>query len=94
MDVSIITFSEDYSKHGWVFKQNNKCYVQINNQTFGPYSKVDYLTFSKDGSKYGWIFKKIGSEKWYVQINDKTFGPYDYTWLSNLKISDDGSLYS
>jgi hypothetical protein len=70
-----LRFSNDGSKYGWRFGKDckytnepqiglypicNKYYIEINNQTYGPYDYVfDYgLRFSNDGSKYGWLFGK------------------------------------
>jgi hypothetical protein len=95
--VKYVKFSNDGSKYGWWFGKDCKygegCkqhYIQINNQTYGPYYYVYYFSFSNDGSKYGWRFVK--DYKSYIQINNQTYGPYDYVYYG-LRFSNDGSKY-
>ena len=64
-------------------KKDNKEYIQINNQTYGPYDYVISPYFSNDGSKYGWVFRK--DNQYYIQINDQTYGPYDKTKFTFTK---------
>ena len=54
-------FSNDGSKYGWEFGKDceyqkglyicNKYYIQLNNQTYGPYDKTKF-TFTKDNKVY------------------------------------------
>jgi hypothetical protein len=71
--------------------KNNKYYIQINNQIYGPYDNFLDFQFSKDGSKYGWTFIKDG--KYYIQLNNQTYGPYDYDYADYLRFSNDSSKY-
>jgi hypothetical protein len=66
-------------------KKDNKYFIQINNQTYGPYDYAYEPKFSNDGSKYGWRFEKDNDNKEYIQINDKTYGPYDYATFTFTK---------
>jgi uncharacterized protein YneF (UPF0154 family) len=90
--------SKDNKYVYFIFKniKYNKYYIQINNQTYGPYDDNPYVQFSNDGSKYGWDFKK--DSKHYIQINNQTYGPYDYIPRTGIygsvpKFSNDGSKY-
>jgi hypothetical protein len=84
-------------------KDDYKCkkyYIQINNQTYGPYDYVfDYsFRLSNDGSKYVWMFGKdckddYKCKKYYIQINNQTYGPYDYVFDYSFRFSNDGSKY-
>jgi hypothetical protein len=59
MILRIPRFFNDGSKYGWIFKENDKYYTQINDKTYGPHDYVGYYpTFSNDSSKYGWWFEK------------------------------------
>jgi hypothetical protein len=84
-------------KYGYIASQNrkdNKYYIQINNQTYGPYDYdyyAGYPKFSNDSSKYGWTFRK--NDKYYIQINNQTYGPYDYVFDYSFQFSNDGSKY-
>ena len=83
-------------KYGSIVFQNikdKKYYIQINNQTYGPYDDVGDLKFSNDGPKYGWSFKK--DNKYYIQINNQTYGPYDKfdKFEEYLQFSNDLSKY-
>jgi hypothetical protein len=84
-------------KYGYIASQNikdNKYYIQINNQTYGPYDYDYYAVypkFSNDSSKYGWTFRK--NDKYYIQINNQTYGPYDYVSDYSFQFSNDGSKY-
>jgi hypothetical protein len=96
-DVSDIGLSPD-GKYGYVvFEKDNKSYIQINNQTYGPYDYAYDFQFSNDGSKYGWVFGKDCEDgicnKFYIQINNQTYGPYGYVFDSQIQFSNDGSKY-
>jgi hypothetical protein len=96
-----LSFSKDGSKYGWTFLKEpckdygeiigTQCdfYIQINNQTYGPYAGAYGPIFSDDGSKYGWTFVKDKED--YIQINNQTFGPYEI--IFDLQLSNDGSKY-
>jgi hypothetical protein len=96
-----LSFSEDGSKYGWTFLKDpckdygeiigTQCdfYIQINNQTYGPYDGAYGPIFSDDGSKYGWQFVKDKED--YIQINNQIFGPYES--IFDLQLSNDGSKY-
>jgi uncharacterized membrane protein len=78
-------------KYGYIVFQNikdKKYYIQLNNQTYGPYDDASSPQFSNDSSKYGWWFKKDNKE--YIQINDQTYGPYDKT---NFTFTKDNKVY-
>ena len=86
--MSIIGLSPN-GKYGYViFVKDNKYYIQINNQTYGPYDSALYPQFSNDGSKYGWWFKK--DKNYYIQINNQTYGPYD---KASLTFTKDNKVY-
>jgi len=107
-------FSNDSSKYGWTFgkdctdrkgykeeyKECNKYYIQINNQTYGPYDDVYNLKFSNDSSKYGWTFGKDCTDrkgykecnKYYIQINNQTYGPYKKAYF-DFTFSEDNKVY-
>jgi hypothetical protein len=78
-------------KYGYIVFQNikdKKYYLQINNQTYGPYDDVGDLKFSNDSSKYGWWFGK--NNKYYIQLNNQTYGPYD---KANFTFTKDNKVY-
>ncbi len=113
-------FSNDGSKYGWLFGKGcnydkdidkdirYKCkqyYIQLNNQTYGPYDGVSDPQFSNNGSKYGWDFGKDCKyypeyykgrphicNQYYIQINNKTYGPYEKDYF-DFTFSEDNKAY-
>jgi peptidoglycan hydrolase-like protein with peptidoglycan-binding domain len=86
-----LNLSKD-GKYGYFVFINRKdiqYYIQINNQTYGPYKYASDPQFSNDGSKYGWWF--IKDNQHYIQINNQTYGPYDTVF--DLLFSNDSSKY-
>ena len=74
-----LSFSDDGSKYGWVFKSKGKWYIKINEKEYGPYNYIEKHTFklSSDGSSFAFIFKYSEDfNYYYIQINDQSFGPY------------------
>jgi hypothetical protein len=98
-------------KYGYIASQNikdNKYYIQVNNQTYGPYDYVsDYsFQFSNDGSKYVWVSgKDCEYEEWnsnYKKYYKKCKKYYiqinnktygPYDKVYNFKFSNDISKY-
>ncbi len=103
-----LTFSPDSSKYAFIFKQNNKYYVQLNYETLGPFDYANHLTFSPDSSKYLFHFYEgdlsydqielevfVSRYEHYIQINDKKYGPYqDYIFFGTSLTSESTTSFS
>lgn len=90
--ISYMTFSPKRSRFAFIFRNENKPYVQVDNKIFGPFDDFDgiyYPHFSPDGMNIWFFLQKQG--KYYIHINDKLFGPFDRIRKPNF--SSTGTRY-
>ncbi len=81
-------FSRDGTKFAFIHYSDIHYYIQICDQTYGPFDHADLPTFSPD-SKMA-VFRYIESKKTYLNINGMKTGPFgvaEYTF-------SDGKLYT
>jgi hypothetical protein len=80
-------FSPDKKRFGFIHYSNTHYYVQITDETFGPYLYADFPSFSPDSKIF--IFKYELEDGIYLNVNGMDIGPFykaEYTF-------HDGKLY-
>lgn len=80
-------FSPDKKRYGFIHYSNTHYYVQITEQTYGPYFYADFPSFSPDSKIF--IFKYELDDGIYLNVNGMDIGPFhkaEYTFY-------DGKLF-
>jgi len=80
-------FSNDQKKYAFIHYDQNHQFVQINDETFGPYDLAHFPSFSPDNKIF--IFKYENSQMEYLNINGMKLGPFTKAQYA----FSDGKLY-
>jgi len=81
LKIYIPIFSNDRKKYGFIHYSDTHYYVQICNETFGPYENADFPSFSPDSGIF--IFRYENSKGVHLNINGMEMGPFgkaEYTF--------------
>ena len=74
-------FSPDNKRYGFIHFSNTHYYVQISDQTYGPYFYADFPSFSPDSKIF--IFRYELDDGVYLNVNGMDIGPFhkaEYTF--------------
>jgi hypothetical protein len=102
-DVYDINLFINTSTISWAFKKDNKWFVQVNSEVYGPYERVVDINKSRNGDILAWVYVK--DDKFYAWINGKTYGPYEYIYsftyghmcggeIYRVKFSNKGNMFA
>ncbi len=87
LQIYIPIFSNDKKKYGFIHFSDTHYYVQICDETFGPYEYADFPSFSPDSRIF--IFRYQNSDGVYLNINGMKMGPFgkaEYTFYNGKLI--------
>ncbi|MDD3044264.1 MAG: hypothetical protein PHF33_02230 [Candidatus Delongbacteria bacterium] len=87
LQIYIPIFSNDKKKYGFIHYSDTHYYVQICDETFGPYEFADFPSFSPDSSIF--IFRYENRDGVYLNINGMKLGPFkkaEYTFYDGKLI--------
>jgi hypothetical protein len=80
-------FSTDGKKYAFIHYKQNEQYIQICDETFGPYEYAHFPSFSPDNKIF--IFKYMNEQMEYLNVNGMRLGPF---WKAQYAFAD-GKLY-